>query len=174
MLQEFVQQVKNTVRKELETVHTAIPGKITDFDASTGLATVTPLMKFKRQDGSSISYPAISGVPVVIPQAYGQSATIAFPVKKGDGCLLLVAEQSLDYFMYGQETSIDLQFDLSNAVCIPGLFSKANSVLKDACNANAVIVDVKGSRIKVASGVVQIDATRIALNGNVTVNGSSI
>lgn len=99
---------------------------------------------------------------------------MAFPVKPGDGCLIIVAEQSIDYWLYGQETETDLAFDLTNAICIPGLFTKANSVVKAACDQNAVIADVKGTRITVMTGKVQIDATDVIINGNFTVNGGIV
>lgn len=171
MIQEFVQAVHDSVRNELRWVHTAIPGTILSYDANTGLATVLPSMMFRKPDGSTIPYPQITGVPVVFQQSIGQQVTVAFPVQAGDGCLLIVSEQSIDYWLYGQETDTDLAFDLSNAICIPGLFNKANGVVKDAVAQNAVIVDVKGTRMTVKRGKVQIDATDVVINGNVTVNG---
>lgn len=72
----------------------------------------------------------------------------------------MVAEQSLDYWQYGQETSTDLAFDMTNAICIPGLFAQGNPVVADACAQNAVIVDVKGTRLTVKGGSVTISAAR--------------
>lgn len=172
MMQEFVQEINDTIKDTLKGIHTAIPGTIVSFDPGTGLATVLPTMKYKKPDGSTVDFPQVSGVPVVFPQSMGQKATIAYPVKAGDGCLIIAAEQSIDYFLYGQETDTDLDFDLTNSVCIPGLFAKANSVMTEACNQNAVVVDVQGTKITVKSGSVQVDAAAITLNGNVTVSGN--
>lgn len=172
MMQEFVQQVSDTIKENMRGMHTAFPGTIVSFDPSTGLASVMPSMKFKKPDGTTVDYPQITGVPVVIPQSMGQQATIAYPVKAGDGCLIIVAEQSIDYWLYGQETDTDLDFDLTNSICIPGLFAKANPVMAEACNRNEVVVDVKGTKVTVKGGSVQVDADTIALNGNVTVNGN--
>lgn len=127
-------------------------------------------MKFKKPDGTTIDYPHITGVPVVIPQAMGQGATIAFPIKTGDGCLIVVAEQSIDFWLYGQETDTDLDFDLSNSICIPGLFPYANPVLADACNSNSVIVDVRGTRLSVHSGMVEIIGN-LSVRGSITAGG---
>lgn len=172
MLQEFVDAVQKCVRKELQDVHTAIPGKIVSFDTKTGLATVLPTMKFKKPDGTMMDYPQITGVPVLFQQGYGQNATIAFPVKAGDGCLIIVSEQSIDYWMYGQETETDLAFDLTDAICIPGLFVKANPVVKEACENNAVILDVSGTRVRVEKNNVEITSTNVKINGSLTVTGS--
>lgn len=97
MMQEFVQEIQNTVQRGLRGIHTAMPGRIVSFDAAKGIATVKPAMKFKKPDGKTMDFPQVTGVPVVFPQGAGQGATIAFPVKPGDSCLLVVAEQSLDY-----------------------------------------------------------------------------
>lgn len=172
MMQEFVQEVTDTVKDTLKGVHTAIPGSIVSFDPGTGLATVLPTMKFKKPDGTTVDFPQVTGVPVVFPQSMGQQATIAYPVKAGDGCLILFSEQALDQFLYDRDTGTDLKFDLSNAVAIVGLFAKGNSVMAEATNSNAVIVDVQGTRVKVQSGLVQIDAATVTINGNVTVNGN--
>ncbi len=164
MMQEFVQAIYNAIDKKIGEVHTCVPGKIVSFDASTGLATVLPTMQFKRPDGTRMDYPQISGVPVVIPQASGQNAVIAYPVKAGDGCLVLFSEQSIDYWMYGQQTDTDLKFDLTNAICIPGLFPKVNGALSDACKLDAVIIKNGTASISLKNG-------GITVNGNLTVNG---
>ena len=171
MMQEFVQAIKDTVRSELSDVHTAVPGKIVSFNASTGLATVLPVMKFRKPDGTSMDYPQITGVPVLFPQGYGQSATIAFPVKAGDGCLIIVAENSIDYWLYGQETDTDLSFDMTNAICIPGLFTKANADVKQACNENAVVLNCSGSKVVLKSREAVITAGQVVVNGPLKVNG---
>ncbi len=170
MMQEFVEQINKNMKEALKGIHTTIPGTIVSFDPSTGLATVSPSMKFKKPDGTTIDYPHITGVPVVIPQAMGQGATIAFPIKTGDGCLIVVAEQSIDFWLYGQETDTDLDFDLSNSICIPGLFPYANPVLADACNSNSVIVDVRGTRLSVHSGMVEIIGN-LSVRGSITAGG---
>ncbi len=169
---EFVEQVKETMKASLDQVHTCVPGKVVSFDASTCQATVLPSMKIKKPNGEMLDYPQITGVPVVFPQSSAQGVTIAYPVKAGDGCLILFSEQALDQFLYDRDTGTDLKFDLSNAVAIVGLFAKGNSVMAEATNSNAVIVDAQGTRVKVKSGLVQIDAATVTINGNVTVNGN--
>ncbi len=172
MMQEFVQEIKNIIDKNIRGIHTAIPGKIISFDPSTCLATVLPTMKFKKPDGSTMAYPQITGVPVVLLQTMYQQATVAFPIKAGDGCLIIVSEQSIDYWMYGQETDTDLAFDLTNAICIPGLFVEPNPVVREACAQGAIIIDVKGTRIKVKDKLVQVDSEKVVINGNVEINGT--
>ena len=168
---EFVEQTKKTVEGMLTQVHTCVPGKVVSFDGSTCQATVLPSMKIKTPKGEMVDYPQITGVPVVFPQSSAQGVTIAYPVKAGDGCLIVFSEQALDQFLYDRDTGTDLKFDLSNAVAIVGLFAQGNSVMAEATNSNAVIVDVKGTRVKVQSGLVQIDTAAVNINGNVTITG---
>lgn len=172
MMQEFVQQFTDTVKRCIRDVHTAMPGKILAFDPDKCIATVQPALRFKKPDGTTIAYPQVTGVPVVFPQGAQQEAVIAFPVKAGDGCLLVVAEQSLDYWQYGQETGTDLAFDLTNAICIPGLFTKAHDAIKEACESNAVVIEAKGTRITIKEDEVAVDAKEVKINGNLTVSGS--
>lgn len=172
MLQELVENLRKMVDAKINEIHTTMPGKIVSFDTATGLATVLPTMRFKLKDGTTVPYPQITGVPVLFPQGCGQQATIAYPVKPGDGCLIFIAEHSIEYWLYGQETDTDLSFDLTDAFCIPGLFQAANSVAERACRENAVIVAVKGTEVVVKKNEVAINAPNILLNGDVQVNGS--
>lgn len=172
MLQEFVQEINNSIKKEIQGIHTAMPGTIVSFDPGKMIATVLPGMKFKKPNGTTIDYPQITGVPVVFPQGASQQCTVAFPVKAGDGCLIIVAEQSLDYWMYGQETATDLAFDMTNAICIPGLFSTANPVVANACSENAIIVALKDTRLTVRDGEVDINADTVKVSGNLVVEGT--
>ena len=122
MMQELVQQIKGTVQEFIDGVHTAIPGTITAFDPTKCEAGVSFLGQYNKPDGTKIPYPAAAHVPVVFPQVSGQQITIAFPVKPGDGCLVVVAEQALEAWRAGGESNLDLKHDLTNAIAIPGLF----------------------------------------------------
>lgn len=172
MLQELVESISKMVDSKINEIHTTMPGKIVSYDAKTGLATVLPAMKFKLQNGSTVDYPQITGVPVVFPQSNGQQATIAYPVRAGDGCLIFIAEHSIEYWLYGQETDTDLSFDLTDAFCIPGLFKTANPLVERACRENAVIIDVKGTEIAVKKDEVSVKAANIVLDGDLRVNGN--
>ena len=171
MMQELAYEIKKLVQRSIKGIHTAMPGVILSFNPESGLASVLPSAKYRKPDGTSVDYPQITGVPVLFPQSMAQNAAIAFPVKAGDGCLIVFAEQSIDYWMYGQETSTDLAFDLTNAVCIPGLYAAANPFMKDACDSNSVIIGVNGTKISMTGNGIEIDSDRVVINGNLTVNG---
>lgn len=198
MKQELVDQISKCTAAQLENVHTALPGEIKDYDPDKGLATVIPKAKFKKPDGTTIDFPEISGVPIVFPQS--QKVTVAWAVKPGDGCLLVISERPLDYWMYDRETDTQLMFDLSSAIAILGISPKENATMKTACDEEGVAitadstkvkitpkvteVDMKGTKMTVNSaGAVQVKAggttltvnsSGVTIKGNLTVNGSIV
>ncbi len=54
MMQEFVQQVENTVREATYDIHTALPGTISAFDPATGMATVKPEGSVAMKNGKRL------------------------------------------------------------------------------------------------------------------------
>lgn len=170
MMQEFVQRLQEMAGDAVNGIHTAIPGQIVSFDPASGLAVVSPSMKYKKPDGTTIDYPNITGVPVYFPQGAAQKATIAYSVKTGDGCLLIVSEQSLDYWMYQRETSSELRFDLTNTIALVGLFAAAGPGVQRACDEDAVVVTAGSTVLTVAPDGVDIIGN-VAIKGSVTVTG---
>ena len=171
MVQELVDQLNKMAKKAVNGIHTALPGVVQSFDPATGLAVVKPTAKYKKPDGSTIEFPEISGVPVLFPQGAAQNVSIAYPVAAGDGCLLIVSEQSLDLWMYGRETESDLPFDLTNSIALVGLFAKAGPGAAAACAENAVVVTAGGTVFKVTPGGVSVTGG-LTVSGNLTVGGS--
>lgn len=140
-------QLKQLIHDMIRDVHTCIPGEIKSFDASKCTGSIQPFGKFKKSNGDYLDYPELSNVPVVLIQSSDQKATIAYPIKEGDGCLLLFAEQQLDYWKDGRKPKSDLRHGLSNAIAVAGLFTDANKVVEDACNDDAIIIDREDARI---------------------------
>lgn len=165
MIQEFTQEIKNLILDTIRDLHTVIPGKIESFNPDKCEASVLPYGKFKKPDGSMIDYPKLSGVPVYIMQSSSQTATIVYPVKKDDECLVLFSEQALDTWRTGMASDIDLRFDLSNAVAIVGMFSKPNSLMKAAVAQDAVIIDRNGTRITL------LPDNKVEIIGDTTIYG---
>lgn len=168
MMQEFVDRINQTVQKNIDGIHTALPGEITAYDPETGLATVQPKAQFKKPNGEAMNFPPITGVPIVFPQS--KAATIAWPVKAGDGCLLIFAEAALDYWMYGRETDTALKFDLSNAIAVPGLLAAGNAAMREACEEGAVVIESGSTSLMVSPDAVYI-AGNLIVSGSVTAVG---
>lgn len=157
MIQEFVQQVENTISEAIYGIHTALPGTISSFDPATGMATIKPEGTVAMKNGQMLKYPTIVRVPVVFPQAGGQDTVIAYPVKPGDGCVIIVCENDLKPWMsHGKETASDMKFDLTNAVCIPGLFSEGNEAMQKAVAEDAIIIQNKDMEMVLKSDEFQV------------------
>jgi len=161
--QELTLELKNMAAETLQCVHTALPGTIISFDPEACTASVNPCGKYKKPDGALIGFPPLSNVPVWFPQ--GGAAQMAWPVRGGDGCLLVFAEQALDQWRTGVGSGTDLRFDLTNAIAIPGLKAGFNPLAVEAVARGALVLASGGNRFALSMDGIQID-------GNVTVNGS--
>lgn len=158
MMQEFVQQIENTIMEATYGIHTALPGTISEFDPASGMATIKPEGTVAMKNGKRLKYPSIVKVPVVFPQAGGQETVIAYPVKPGDGCLIIICENDLKPWMsHGKETESDMKFDLTNAVCIPGLFSEGNEAMQKAAEENAIILRNKDMEMMLKKDEMQVE-----------------
>ena len=110
-------------------------GKITSFDKNDQTASVQIL---HRIDGNydldidkSVDYPLLCKVPVVVLQ--GGGASITFPIKDGDQCIVLFCDYMIDnWWVSGNVSSSDFprRHDLSDAIAIVGLSALPN-VIKD-------------------------------------------
>lgn len=146
MLQEFVQNVEDVARDAVNGIHTAMPGVITSFDPGNCTASVQPQGKYTAPNGEKLAYPCISAVPVVFPCGGPAGAGIAFPVKAGDSCIVVIAENELDEWRSGAEAEGSLRFDLSNAMAIPGL-SGAGDLVQKAVEKDAVVFGLPDARM---------------------------
>ncbi len=163
MMQEFVQQVKSTIQEFIDGVHTAIPGVITAFDPAKCEASVNLTGQYNKPDGTKLPYPAAAHVPVVFPQVSNQEITIAFPIKPGDGCLVIIAEQALEAWRAGGESNLDLKHDLTNAIVIPGLFRTPNAVMQEAVSEDAIMLVNQGTKVKIKGQEIHIETPKIEI-----------
>lgn len=115
--------IKNLVKGILSGVHTCMPAQVDSYDPAKQKATVKPLLKRAYADGKYTVFPSITDVPVIFPRS--GKASLTLPVNAGDTVMLVFAERSMDQWLIkgGEaETKLESQFDLSDAVAIPGLF----------------------------------------------------
>lgn len=139
MMQEVVQEMENAMREVTYDIHTAIPGTILKFDPASGTATVKPSGKIGMKNGERLEYPQIIKVPVIFPQ--GKKFTLAYPVSPGDGCLIIVCENDMKpWSSNGQDTDSNMKFDLTNSVCVPGLYRMGNDAMIKAMEENAIVL----------------------------------
>ena len=175
MLQEFAEQVEKAAKACVRDIHTAIPGKILSFDSERCTASVQPSGKYVTADGAALDYPVIPDAPVLFPCSTSSGIGIAFPVKSGDSCLIVVSEVELDEWRTGAESEAHLRFDLTSAVTIPGLMSTGNAPIRKAVRENAVVLNAKNMEIVVSEGRASIrtDGVEMTVSGDgVSVTGN--
>lgn len=171
MLPELVKAVEDLVTNMLNEVHTALPAEIVDFDPKECTATVLPKAKMVLTNGKVMDYPQITDVPVMFQQGGGRDVAVVFPVKKGDGCLLIVSEQTLDMWKEEGEQYSEMKYSLSNAIALPGLFSKPPKDIRDAIKDDCIIVRNGGAKLVISDSHVGIDAD-VKIRGSLKVSGS--
>ena len=168
MMQELTQQIEETARAVTDEIHTAMPGTVIAFDPGSGTATVKPSGK-------------IMDVPVTFPFCQTAGVGIAFPVGKGDSCLIVISEVELDEWRTGAESEGSLRFDLTSAMCIPGLLEGGGDIISKACQNNVVIVGAGDVEVMVsdAGAVITSGGTKmtvsddgVAISGDLKVDGN--
>jgi hypothetical protein len=121
------QVIADQIEGRLADLHTAMPGTIESYDATTGIATVAPCLKRKyNADGTVVDLPPVVGVPVLMPR--GGGALISLALVKGDPVVLIFSERSLDRWIStgGKVDPKDpRKHALSDAFAFPGGYPKS-------------------------------------------------
>jgi len=161
MLQRWPDIINEAITSVLDQIHTAVPGRIESYDATTKKVSVTPLIRKWLADDTKMAFPVIDSVPVVFPSS--EDFILSYPLKQGDGCLILFSERSLEYWLSSSGEFVDpgdpRKFSISDAICIPGLFSFGKPGKVGTGNEFELLY--KGASIK------------IDVNGNIKFNGDS-
>ena len=150
---------------KLTDIHTIMPGQIESYDEQKRKAEVKPLIKVKMFNNADVEIKNISNVPVIFPGS--NDFNILFPLKKGDGVLLLFAESGIGKFLSsGNVSEADSQhkFQLADCIAIPGLWAFP----KVPQDKSYIKYKEDGSiEIKSNKGKIKIDGTTdIEINGN--------
>jgi len=143
---KLIEVIENAILRAFEDVHTCMPGRIESYSFKTQKATVKPLLKKVYLDGDVLDLPVLGNVPVIFPRT--KTSGITFPINKGDKCLLIFSERSLEqWYLSGDniEPGDRRRYDLSDAIAIPGLFSFAEKNIQT--NNNDVEIHHKDQRI---------------------------
>lgn len=152
-------------RRIMSEMRVATPGIIQSFNPDEMTCTVQPALKGSDSDSSggriSAELPILVDVPVIFPSA--GACTITFPVKEGDECLLVFADNCIDFWWQSgglQEPVDGRMHDLSDAFAIIGPRSQARK-----------ISDISTTAIEIRS---DDNATKISLNpSSGAINGTA-
>lgn len=191
--------ISQSIENRLKGLHTACPGIITGFNASTQTATVQPAIKMVMVDGKNQNLPLCLDVPVHVYQ--GGKFAITMPVTAGDECLLVFGERCIDGWFSGGSTSLPEDYrmhDYSDGFAIVGFSSNPKKISAYSTNSaqlrlrdgsahitlfadGSIQAKTPGGDYKMsASGAMEINAPQgtvinsphITLNGNTQVIGN--
>ena len=170
--------IRGGIFEYLKDVHTALPGVIESFDAGEQLAKVRPAIKrvFKTSDGEAVTttpqeLPLLINVPVIFPAGNGWHLT--FPVTKGDECLIIFCERSIEGWRNDGgvvEPSAKRFHALNDAVAIMGLHSKPQKI--SDYSESAIELRTTGNKISIAEGLTTLKGN-VKIEGNVEINGNT-
>ena len=155
-LQELVKQA---IDFELTEFHVCMPGKIEQYDAALGTATIKPTLSRRfRGAEEPIEYPVIQNVPIVQPRTAKAQATL--PITSGDLVLIVFADRSIENWDLSRgdeprEVRDLRRHDLSDAFAILGGYPSLNP--SPSANGQAYEVLVKpGIKISFGNGAVEV------------------
>jgi hypothetical protein len=114
-----------------EELHTCLPGKIEKYDSATRKATITPLLKKKYLDGSTLDLQPIPGVPVTFLGVGNSGLRLPEEEYIGQNVILVFSERSIDNWVLNgklSEPGNTNKFDLTDAIaiCFINDFSKVD------------------------------------------------
>lgn len=172
------QAIREYVYESQRNIHTSIPGKIKSFDSDKCTATIETSGKFRKADGTYIDYPDITEVPVCLIQSSGQNCGMAYPIKEGDGVMVMFSEQQLDQWRDDEEPDTELRHDLTSGMAICGLCPDGNKNMQGACDDDSVVLfNGDNAKITVKSDDIKIEVQgaeiEIDSDGNVKIKANS-
>ena len=168
--------IQSFIDKSLYQTHTCLPGIIEAIDMATKKADIRVAIKTRNiNDQNAKELPLLVDVPVTFYQT--SNTIISVPVKKGDDCIVLFNERSLDIWKTNTVTNIEQRIvdpkdprkhNLSDAFCIPiakpigtGLTGDTDKIKVAYTEQNQLTIDESG-HLK----YINADGSIFEINGN--------
>lgn len=169
-------------------IWTALPGIIQSFDPAKKTCSVQPAIQAAISDLAFnwqwVNLPLLVDCPVQFQG--GGGATLTFPLKLGDECLVIFSSRCIDSWWQsgGIQVQAELRMhDLGDGFVIPGIssvpkvqpsISTTHAELRTDDGTAKVSIDVTSKEIDVATtGTATITAATINLNGTLIINGEA-
>ena len=158
-------------------IRCAIPAIIQSYDPGTNTVEAQPAIRERlvEEDGSIryLNLPLLINVPVAFPSS--GSASITFPIGKGDECLIIFSDLAIDNFWTSGSVQNPIEVrrhDLSDGIAIPCSLSVTRA------RRARYGMNIQGSPVTIKSGQssVEVAATTIKVTQgetSVTVDGTS-
>jgi len=168
-------------------IRCAIPAIIQSYDPSTNTIEAQPAIRERlvMEDGSIqyLNLPLLINVPVVFPSS--GSASITFPIGKGDECLIIFSDLAIDNFWTSGSIQNPIEVrrhDLSDGIAIPCSLSLTRTRAAGSSiqiRRGNTLIEVGASTAKMSSGDRAVELTasgaRLAVGENyAAVNASGV
>jgi hypothetical protein len=134
-------------------IHTALPGRVEQYDPATQRADVQPLIRRRvpkagtdRREWVYEDLPLIPSVRVVHPR--GGGAFVHLPIAVGDFVLLVFCETGIGHWEAGNgdlsDAGDERRHHLAHAVAIPGFYPASKNIPSIDANASELVVGFEG------------------------------
>jgi hypothetical protein len=152
--------INDLMRKISGGVRVAMPASIESYDFKTQKADIKIDMQELYQNGTSLDYPVLSGVPVIFPRCGG--ASITMPISRGDTCLVMFLDRDSTAWLLGGKNVKPKSMrshHLSDAIAIMGLCPFTNK--SPAKNNTDMLISFDGSFITLKpKGIIDITSAK--------------
>ena len=140
-------------RRLLDSIHTALPGRVESYDPATQRADVQPLIRQRvpkadtdQQEWVYEDLPLIPSVRVIHPR--GGGAFVHLPIATGDTVLLVFCETGIGHWEAGNGDMSDAgderRHHLAHAVAIPGFYPAAKNIPSEDANRRELVMGFEG------------------------------
>jgi phage baseplate assembly protein gpV len=152
--------INDLMRKISGGIRVAMPASIESYDFKTQKADIKIDMQELYQNGTSLDYPVLSGVPIIFPRCGG--ASITMPISRGDTCLVMFLDRDSTAWLLGGKNVKPKSMrshHLSDAVAIMGLCPFTNK--SPAKNNTDMLISFDGSFITLKpKGIIDITSAK--------------
>ena len=152
--------INDLMRKISGGIRVAMPASIESYDFKTQKADIKIDMQELYQNGTSLDYPVLSGVPVIFPRCGG--ASITMPISRGDTCLVMFLDRDSTAWLLGGKNLKPKSMrshHLSDAVAIMGLCPFTNK--SPAKNNTDMLISFDGSFVTLKpKGIIDITSAK--------------
>ncbi|MFT8350023.1 Gp138 family membrane-puncturing spike protein [Clostridium saccharoperbutylacetonicum] len=164
--EEFFRSFKDDAKNN---IRVAMPGIIQSFDPIEQTVTVQPTIRenINNRDYTNqwVQLPLLLDVPVIFPKS--GNYVLTFPIHTGDECLIIFLDMCYDAWWSngGIQNQIEKRrHDLSDSICIPGLYSQPNRIQNystDSCQLRnlegTAYIELKDNNINLVANSVKIN-----------------
>lgn len=146
--------IKAYIQDALSNVWTAAQGVVQSYSEESQRASVSLIQLQPRQGEDAEEIPLLGNVPVMWPR--GKNWSMTGPLAPGDSVLVWMLVHSIDNWLKdgvtGREPKRKRRFQVSSAICFPGVSPDTDLLTQDATDPNALVFRAPMTIIRETAG----------------------